>query len=206
MNKRLQNALQFLAANRVEIAVVVFATLFLTLASYHMVWNVWFSAFLYYGAMPVAVLLVLRKNPLRFGLGLGNPRVWGPHVGITILVLAPILYWASRLPSFQEYYALKDFSFAAYFGQTCVYLLGWEYIFRGFMLFGLKDRLKWGTILVQTVPFVLLHLGKPELETLSTIFTGIYFGYVAYRGNSFWPAFIIHVFINVSFVAIVNLG
>ncbi|MBN2395988.1 MAG: CPBP family intramembrane metalloprotease, partial [Candidatus Atribacteria bacterium] len=42
----------------------------------------------------------------------------------------------------------------------------------------------------------LLHLGKPEIETLSCIVTGLWFGWIAYRGKSFWPAFIIHVFIN----------
>ncbi len=55
------------------------------------------------------------------------------------------------------------------------------------------------------IPFVLIHFGKPELETLSTIITGLYFGYIAYRGNSYWPVFIIHLFINVFFVAAVNL-
>jgi membrane protease YdiL (CAAX protease family) len=54
------------------------------------------------------------------------------------------------------------------------------------------------------VPFVLLHLGKPEIETLSTIPTGLYLGYVAYRGNSCWPAVIIHIFINILFLILVN--
>jgi len=54
------------------------------------------------------------------------------------------------------------------------------------------------------VPFVLLHIGKPGLETLSTIITGILFGYIAFRGKSYWPAFIIHLFINVFFVLLVN--
>jgi membrane protease YdiL (CAAX protease family) len=49
-----------------------------------------------------------------------------------------------------------------------------------------------------------MHLGKPELETVSTIFTGILFGYVAYRGKSYWPAFFIHLFINVFFLALIN--
>jgi len=39
-------------------------------------------------------------------------------------------------------------------------------------------------MIVQMIPFVLLHIGKPEIEVLSTIVTGIYSGYIAYRGNS----------------------
>ena len=62
------------------------------------------------------------------------------------------------------------------------------------------------SILVQMIPFVLIHFGKPELETISTIPMGIYFGYVAYRGNSYWPAFIIHMFINILFRIFVNLN
>jgi membrane protease YdiL (CAAX protease family) len=54
------------------------------------------------------------------------------------------------------------------------------------------------------IPFVLLHLGKPELETISCLFTGILFGYIAYRGKSFWPVFLIHLFINVYFVWLIN--
>ena len=58
---------------------------------------------------------------------------------------------------------------------------------------------------IQMVPFVLVPPGKPEIETISTVFAGIYFGFVVYRGKSFRPAFITHFFINVFFVAIVNL-
>jgi membrane protease YdiL (CAAX protease family) len=161
---------------------------------------------LYYAILPVlVVLLVLRRNPLDIGLGPGNIRIWGLHVLITCLVAVPILLGTSRFAPFQSYYKVEDFNFLSYVFENCIYLLGWEYIFRGFLLFGLKEKFREGSILVQMVPFVLLHFGKPELETLSTIVTGIYFGYVAYRGNSFWPAFIIHLFINVFFVAVVNL-
>lgn len=99
---------------------------------------------------------------------------------------------------------MADFDFLYYFWTSCISLFAWEFIYRGYLLFGLKDKLKEGSILLQMVPFVLMHLGKPELETVSTVFTGMLFGYVAYRGKSFWPAFIIHLFINIFFVALIN--
>jgi len=71
-------------------------------------------------------------------------------------------------------------------------------------LFGLKNKLKEASILVQMAPFVLLHLGKPGIETISCIITGTWLGYVAYRGKSFWPAFIIHVFINFTLSYFIN--
>jgi membrane protease YdiL (CAAX protease family) len=206
LKKELRDISRFVIGNKSEIAVIGSAVLFMVLARYHQIGSAWTSSLLYYLVMPLVVLGALRRNPLQFGMGPGNPKVWGWQVLIACLVLAPILYGASRLPAFQSYYRMDGFNPAVYALETFVYLLGWEYIFRGFLLFGLKDRLKEGAILVQMVPFVLLHLGKPELETISTVFTGIYFGYLAYRGNSYWPAFIIHLFINIGFVVLVNAG
>ena len=205
MRKELQNISSLLKTNKREIVIFTCATLFLTLANYHPVWNYWFSSLLYYAILPVGVVLSLRRNPLDFGLRIGQIKVWGLYVIIICLLITPILFAASHLTAFQTYYTREDFDLVRYGIETCVYLLGWEYIFRGFLLFGLKEKLKEVSILVQMVPFVLLHLGKPELETYSTIITGMIFGYVAYRGKSFWPAYFIHLFINIFFLVIVNL-
>ncbi len=196
---------QFLKRNGNETVIVFSATLFLTLGKYHQIQNPWLSTFLYYGVFPLLVILVvLRKNPLDFGLRPGNPRVWWPYVVITCVAAAVILYAATFVPSLQKYYQATDFRFIALLFTSCLSLAASEFLYRGFLLFGLKDKFKEGSILLQMVPFALLHLGKPEIETISTLVTGILFGYVAWRGKSFWPAFLIHLFINVFFIALVN--
>ena len=196
----------FFKRNYREILIICLATLFLTLAGYHPLGPPWISSLIYFAVLPLlTILLVLRKNPLDFGLRPGNVKVWSFYVVVTVIVAAPILYFASRSSTLSGYYTVANFNVATYSIQTLVYLFAWEFIFRGFLLFGLKGKLKEASILVQMVPFVLLHLGKPEIETISTIITGIYFGYVAYRGNSYWPAFIIHLFINISFLVFVNI-
>jgi len=196
----------FLKRNYNEVVILGSATLFAILKVYNPVWNQWFSHLLYYAFLPILVIIVLlRKNPLDFGLKLGNPRIWGFYVAITCLIGLPILYFASWSTSLQEYYRIEQFNPLIYLLETAVILFAWEFYFRGFLLFGLKEKLAEKSILVQMVPFVLLHIGKPEIETLSTILTGIYFGYIVYRGNSYWPAFIIHLFINISLVLFVNL-
>jgi membrane protease YdiL (CAAX protease family) len=163
------------------------------------------GSLVYYAAVPLLVIvLFLRRNPLDFGLRFGNVRTWGFYTVVTCLVSLPILYIASLNHVLHGYYLIEDFDLSEYSLVTVFSLLASEFILRGFLLFGLKDKLKEGSILVQMVPFVLLHFGKPEIETISTILTGICFGYVAYKGNSYWPAFIIHVFINISFVLFVN--
>jgi uncharacterized protein len=189
-----------------EIIVIGSAMLFLSLDRYHQLGTDWQSSLFYYLLLPILVaVFLLRKNPLNFGFQLGDVRKWAVYVGITVLIGAPILYFTSRMSAFQGYYDMQHFSLANYFWVTFANLLGSEFLFRGFMIFGLKNRFKEGSILIQLIPFVLVHFGKPELETLSTILTGIYFGFIVYRTNSFWPAFLIHMFINIFFVVSVNL-
>jgi membrane protease YdiL (CAAX protease family) len=196
---------RFLKRNGSETIIIVSAILFLLLDWYHPLEQEWLGTFIYCAICPILVILIiLRKNPLNFGLRLGVPRIWGLHVGVICLVAAIVLYASSFSTSLQSYYRTADFDFPNYFWTSCVSLSASEFIYRGYLLFGLKDKLKEGAILLQMIPFALMHLGKPELETISTIFTGILFGYVAYRGKSFWPAFIIHLFINVFFVTFIN--
>lgn len=132
-------------------------------------------------------------------------RVWGFHTAVFMAAAVPILYVASLLAPLENYYTFTEFNLTGYSLKTAAYMLGWEFIFRGFLLFGLKEKFKEGSILIQMIPFALLHLGKPDIETISTIFTGTYLGYVCYRGESYWPAFIMHLFINVLFRVYVNM-
>lgn len=78
---------------------------------------------------------------------------------------------------------------------TAVDLFGWEFIWRGFMLFGLAKVLGPGpAIFLQAVPFAFMHLNKPELETLTTLFGGAGFAFIAWRTESFVYPFLIHWF------------
>lgn len=206
IKRELKELLLFIKNNYRELVIIGAATLFITLKRYHVIESVWLTSFIYLFILPLTtIVIILRRNPLDFGLRFGNVKIWSIHVVITILIGLPVLYFASGFESLEGYYADSRFDLVTYIYETVIYMLGWEYIFRGFILFGLKHKLGEISILVQMIPFVLLHLGKPEVETISTIFVGIYLGYVAYRGNSFWPAFIIHVFINIMFLVFVNI-
>lgn len=203
--KELAEISTFLKSNYREAVIICFAALFFTLGEHHSIGSRWSSAVVFYGVLPIlTIVIVLRKNPLDFGLRLGNYRVWGFHVAIACIVIFPILIIVSQFSSFEEYYTIDDFQLARYCLEITAYQVSWEFIFRGFLLFGLKERFKEGSIFIQMIPFVLLHLGKPELEVISTIPMGVYFGYLAYRGNSYWPAVILHLFINISFRIMVN--
>lgn len=200
ISTELKNLIGFLKNWYNEIVVICFATLFMILHSYREIENFWISSFIYFGIFPVLTILIfLRKNPLDFGLRLGNYRLWLPYILIFLAIAIPILYFTSDMSSVQGYYRSgRNFDLLKYALQMGVYMLGWEFLFRGFMLFGLKEKFKEGSIIIQMIPFVLLHFGKPEIETISTIFTGLLWGYICYRGKSFWPAYIMHIVVNIS--------
>jgi membrane protease YdiL (CAAX protease family) len=200
VSSELKNLGVFLKGWHREIIVISFATLFIILHNHHKIENFWISSIIYFGLLPILTILIfLRKNPLDFGLRIGKYRVWITWVIVFLAIAVPILYMSSDMSSVQSYYRNhRNSEFFSYIWQMGIYMLGWEFLFRGFMLFGLKDKFKEGSILIQMIPFVLLHFGKPEKETISTIFTGILWGYICYRGNSFWPAYIMHMVVNIS--------
>ena len=70
--------------------------------------------------------------------------------------------------------------------NTFLDLFGWEFFFRGFILFAYARKFGPHAIWLQAVPFALAHIGKPEVETLSTIFGGfaLWAGWHIARGHS----------------------
>jgi hypothetical protein len=152
---------------------------------------------LFYVLIPVLTILALRQNPLRWGLGLGRLR-WTIGLtaagagGVTLLLLV-----AMRLPILQRYYAPLGPQGALWpwIGLFTIDMLAWEYFFRSFILFGLEPALGELAIYVQMIPFAIAHLGKPSIETISSIAGGILIGYLVRWCRSFWPAFVLHLII-----------
>ena len=74
-------------------------------------------------------------------------------------------------------------------------MLGWEFFWRGYALFGLKDKFGYYSVFIQMIPFFILHKGKPEIELFSSIFAGLILGIQALRSRSFIYSWILHWFV-----------
>lgn len=159
---------------------------------------------LLYLIMPMVItLFIFRADPKSYGFTLGNWRL-GLLLTISgIVLIAPVLWLVARgSPSMQNYYKPQT---AGLPWNTFLDLFGWEFMFRGWLLFGYARKFGPEAIWLQAVPFALAHIGKPEIETLSTIFGGFAFGWVAWKTRSFvWP-FLIHWFVA-SFTILVAAG
>ena len=172
-----------------------------------------YPAFFWYGCsftvLGLIPLLIGRfglRRPLKdWGLGLGDWKFGLKAVAICFFAFLPILVIVSYQPAFQAKYPLYDAAqrsvlhFIVYEAAYMVYFIGWEFIFRGFILFGLKPSIGLYAIFVQTVPFAIMHFGKPQIETLSAVGAGILLGYLALRTRSFWYGWMLH-----SLVAVTN--
>ncbi len=161
--------------------------------------------------------LILIKWPLRaklrdYGLGLGDWRFGLKITAIFIAVMLPIIWFASASESFARAYpscpgVKEDWERFAFFAMSYIfYMTGWEFLWRGFSLFGLKEKLGYYSILVQTTPFVILHFGKPSAESFSAIFAGIALGVLAWRSRSFWYCMLTHtaVIVGINLLAVLR--
>ena len=151
----------------------------------------------------IFIILIFREYPREYGFTFGD---WKAGLLITvlgILIMAPIIYYLGHgNESMRIYYRPHTVGLP---WITFLDLIGWEFFFRGWILFGYARKFGPEALWLQAVPFALAHISKPEVETLSTIFGGFAFGWVAYRTQSFvWP-FLIHWFIA-TFIIVVAAG
>lgn len=187
------------------VLITIVSTLLLTVDHYHN-----FTAFkyldrvgLYLIAPLLLILFLFRQSPVDYGFTFGDWKLGLIYTVMGILMMTPIIYLLGR----------ADVPMRAYYQgllpglpwTTFLDLIGWEFFFRGWILFGYFRKFGPDALWLQAVPFALAHIGKPELETLSTIFGGFAFGWIAYRTKSFvWP-FLIHWYIA-SLIIIVAAG
>ena len=172
-----------------------------------------YPAFFWYGCsfvvLGVVPLLIGRfglRRPVRdWGVGLGDWKFGLPSVLICYFAFLPVLVVISYQPAFQAKYPLFDEAqksvalFIIYELSYMMYFIGWEFIFRGFMLFGLKPAMGFYAVFVQTIPFAIMHFGKPQIETLAAVGAGVLLGYLSIRTRSFWYGWMVH-----SLVAVTN--
>ena len=191
----------FLRHNAQPAAVILLSTLFLILNDYHSFDGEILNHIIFFFVLPVfSALIFLRRNPLDFGLRPGKWRIWIVHVTIACALCVLLVFAGSRIPAVMKYYGKLEGDLASYAATRLIRIFALEFMFRGFILFGLKEKYGDGAIFIQMIPFAILHIGKPEIETIGCILSGTYFGYIALRTGSVWPAFLIHYFVNIAIV------
>lgn len=145
------------------------------------------------------IKFVFKEKLSDYGLKFGDIKTGLWFSLIFLLVMILLIWFVSATPAFAEKYPLLNSAkdswgiFLIFEAGMLVYMIAWEFVWRGFMLFGLEKKFGYYSVLIQMIPFVILHNGKPFLETFGAIFGGIALGILALRTRSVYYCIIIHI-------------
>jgi len=132
------------------------------------------------------------------GLGLGDysfalkiTAIYLPLVVVGTWVLSDSPAFLAKYPHYSP--ASSNWTtFLVYEAFFVLYWIGWEYLWRGFVLFGTKKAFGIMAIFVQAMPFAIMHFDKPFAEAFLSIVGGVALGALVWRSRSFWIAVPIH--------------
>ena len=167
----------------------------------------WFFADgLIFSVIPILIIKFVFKRKLGdFGFKSGDAKFGLITSAIFLVVMLFVVWIASASREFALSYPqggakVKEnfLLFLFYEFSVLVYMFGWEFIWRGYMLFGLSEKLGYYSILIQMIPFFILHKGKPEIELFASIFAGVILGIQALRSGSFLYCWILHWLVMLS--------
>ena len=150
--------------------------------------------------IPVIVATLGTDDRLRdYGVRLGRQKLgWSVAVAAWVLMIPVVIAAVQVYPPFLEKYpfcpevANSWQAFLPYQLAYGIYMFSWEFFFRGFMLFGLEKRFGKYSILIQTIPFAVMHFSKPLPEALGSIVAGVLLGVLALETRSFIYGAAIH--------------
>jgi membrane protease YdiL (CAAX protease family) len=163
-----------------------------------------------------------RERLTDYGLGLGDWRMGLVFTLILVVVsLGPFIV-ASRDPSMCQEYPLlyrgltlaqkqAQFGWGSFLAFELLYTSFFfiiEFIFRGYLLFGLLPQFGEYAVIIQMLSYTAWHLTKPTTELIGTPLWGFVVAAVTLRVNSLWYVFLAHWLLNLLMdtLILVHLG
>ncbi|MRR21691.1 CPBP family intramembrane metalloprotease [bacterium] len=162
------------------------------------------AGFLLLGIVPVALTFLLTEGYTLADAGLGyRPDMRGfTLLGVILMsvLIIPVVSFSARKPSVYEIYPeirvtgwTGRFLFAELF-TWALYLLGYETLFRGVLLFGLAQSTgPVAATIISVILYSAAHLPKNMTETLAAIPFGLVLCLLSLYSGSIWIAFIVHL-------------
>ena len=149
----------------------------------------------FYLALPLVISRALGFS--REEVGLNQPGREGLKLFLILFVLSiPLSIYGATIPSMRNYYPVFHYSSLTTFllgelGMGLI-MLAHEAFYRGFLIFPLARKNEWLAIILQDVPYTIVHLGKPGIEVPYAFVAGIIFAKMDLKGKSFLPSFLLH--------------
>ena len=146
---------------------------------------------------------MLKENLRDYGLSLKTAFVGWTTYAFMAVCMAPIVWMVSYDSAFLKKYPFFPLAPgepipAAFFRWELHYaaqFLALEFLFRGYMVHGLKHRFGAAAIMMMTLPYCMIHFGKPLLETMASIGAGLILGGLSLKTRSIWLGAALHVYV-----------
>lgn len=162
------------------------------------------AGFLILGVIPLVMSALVNDSFMLADAGIRfNPETAGFTVISTILLSLPVIvivYFSARKPSIYSIYPeirTSRWTGGLLFAESiswALYLLGYEALFRGVLLFGLAQSTgQVAAITISVILYSLAHLPKGKTETLAAIPFGIILCILTLHSGSIWIAFLVHL-------------
>ena len=153
-----------------------------------------------FGLVPLGILLALREDPRRYGLGRGDVRRAVALGGLAILVTVPLIAVIAAFPAIRDWYGPSMSTVPDALVSNVLDLGSTEFLLRGFLMFALLRAIGPFAVVVAVVPFFMIHIGKPDVEALSTLVGGLVFGWLNWRTGAIWASAAYHVAIQTTVI------
>ncbi len=175
------------------------------------------SIVFYFAVPAICIRYLYRERLSDYGLNFRIEPGFAKLFATALAIMLPLVYLMSLTGSFgAKYPFLKIYDGEPYIGTTLliwelIYFLqffGLEFFFRGFLVHSLKPALGIYSIFVMTVPYCMIHFGKPPAETIAAIGAGIFLGWLSYRNGNIWMGLLLHctVAFSMDILALYNKG
>lgn len=149
----------------------------------------------FYVLIPLTASYLLDFKPHELGFKIGKKEGYISAL-ILFLLSLPISIYAARLESFRAYYPIFTYtSWGDFLLKELligVIMFSHEAFYRGILLFPLARKNELAGIVVQNIPYTLVHIGKPPLEVPYSFIAGIIFAKIDLKSESFLPSFFLH--------------
>ncbi len=163
-------------------------------------------------AFPALILALIRVNPLKYGLGIGN---WRKGLWLSFLASVAVLlscYLFAKVPGMKAYYSAPKWGAGDLEGMLLGEwgrfrdLVGWEFLFRGFLLFPLYEMFGPVANLIQAALCAVAHTRKPLAELYGSFPFALLQGYLARKSGSVWFCVYVHWLLGFSLQVYITLG
>ncbi len=204
--------LWFERVSATEKRLVVFNYFFPLLKNRDYIQYIWqyLASFIFLFLIPFIIIKYLFKDDVRkYGISAGNIS-WNMKWLIAGLIIAPFTFVFSNDPALMYEYPLSKIT-AQSINLIIIdsffylfYYIGFEFIFRGYLLFGIQDSTSFeknempdkknaaAAIALSTVLVLAIHTGKPGSEIVLAGFISILWGYINLKGRSIYAVLIMH--------------